>query len=127
MPKNTHDRVKYHEEIRRDVVDPALRQNHAPTYGIIMSYDPENNQATIMTARPGSDQMGEVYKQVPCPQNNGVQSVDPEPGRPCVLSFPNGTQNSPIITAFFNPRYQENDYAKQTRARNEIPRFLTEI
>lgn len=119
--------VKFEEKLRRNIVDTAMREDYAPTLGIVLQYNSETHQATVVTARPGSQQVGEAFHNVPCPQTNGVQTVAPEPGRPCWLGFPNGTKNSPVIISYFNPSYRENDYRTQNYAVNDTPRFMMEM
>lgn len=119
--------VKFEEKIRTNIVDDANRKEYAPTHGIVLRYNPETNRADIVTAKPGSEQLGEIYKDVPCPQMNGVQSVAPEAGRPVWIGFPSGTQNKPVITSYYNPSYHDNDHAKQYDARSDIPRFMMDL
>lgn len=58
-------------------------------YGIVLHYDSTENVATIVLSRPGSDEPGEIFSNVPCPVTNGIQTVAPEIGRAC---FPAGTR-----------------------------------
>jgi len=96
-------------------------------YGIVLHYDPEENAATVLLSRPGSDQPGEIFSSVPCPVTNGVQVVSPEIGRPCWVEFKGNTQTNPMITHFFNHSYHTNDYARQYYADNDTPRFMMEM
>lgn len=117
---------KFEEKLRQNI-DSSQLNNRNPYFGIVLTYDPETNTATVMTARPGSGKPGEIYRNVSCPQTLGVQMVAPEAGRPCQLSFPGGIQVEPIITSFFNPNHVEIDHRKQSVAKNEIPRFMMEL
>lgn len=117
---------KFEEKLRENISSSNF-QGQSPNFGIVLDYSAETNTATVMSARPGSAKPGEIYKDVPCPQNIGVQMVAPEPGRPCQLSFPGGTQVAPMIVGFFNPRHVENDYMSNTLAKNDIPRFMMEL
>lgn len=119
--------VKFEDKIRNNIVKDSMRQDYTPSMGIVLKYNREKHEVTIVTARPGSNQLGEMYTRVPCPQTNGVQTVAPQVGRPCWISFPNGEQSSPVVTGFFNPYYRDNDFENESIAINDTPRFMMEL
>jgi len=105
----------------------AKRKDARPGYGLIMHFNVLDNTATVAMSRPGSDQMGEIFSNVPCPVQLGVQTVAPEVGRPCWLEFKDGTQSNPIVTTYFSHSYDELDYDRQYYIDNDTPRFMTEL
>lgn len=115
---------KLTKSIKENIVQAHAQQQAVPGYGIVMNYEPSTNTATVLMASPGSDQPGEIHKEVMCPTNIGVQSVAPEPGRPCWVVFKNNNIAFPIITNFFNHVYDQIDYTKQTKAVNPLPKFM---
>lgn len=118
---------KFEESIRERIVDPSIQKSNFPSIAMVLEYHSQHNSVDIQTARPGTYQPGEIYKNIPCPQSGGVQAVAPSPGTMCRVSFPDGSSINPVITSFFNPFYAENDYQKQYSAQNDTPRFLMEI
>lgn len=119
--------VQFENKIRDNIVKDVNRQNFAPSFGMVAEYDRETNTATVVTARPGSNQMGEIYRNVPCPVTVGVQAVAPELGKPCQLTFPNGTQGAPMISQFFNHDFRKYEYVRHYEAVVDTPRFLMEL
>jgi len=116
---------KFSQSIRENIVQSHSKQQAVPGYGIVMDYDSVNNRATVLMSSAGSDQPGEIYKEVICPTTIGIQTVAPETGRPCWVVFKNNNTAFPIITNFFNHVYDQIDYTKQTQATNSIPRYMT--
>lgn len=114
----------FQDKIRKQVVDPAMRQAAAPRYGFVLSYNPIDNTASIALTSPGTDDLGEIFNNVPCPTSIGVQTVAPEAGRPCWVQWKDNNEAFPIITHFFNHAYTKIDYSKQTKAENNTPRFF---
>lgn len=115
---------KLTKSIKENIVQAHKNTQMQPGYGIIMDYDSTNNTATVLMSSAASDEPGELLKQVMCPTHIGVQSVAPEPGRPCWVVFKNGTIASPIITNYFNHAFDQVDYTKQYQATNPLPRFM---
>lgn len=115
---------KFEQAIRENIVEANEAQKSLPGYGIILDYDPMYNTATVMMADPSSDLPGELFHDVMCPTNMGLQTVAPEPGRPCWVVFRNNSQAMPMITHFFNHVYHKIDYSRYTTSLNTIPRFM---
>lgn len=94
-------------------------------YGLIMGYDKTTNTATVLLSAPDSDVIGDLLRQVPCPVQLGVQSVSPEPGRPCWVVFKNDRDNhNAVVSHYFNQHYNEFDYSRQTQAMSGVPNFM---
>ena len=92
--------------------------------GVISSYDRYTNTATVIVSRPDTDEVEEIMHRVPCPVLLGVQAVAPEPGRPCFLVFKGGNRSQALITHYYNHRYDQADYDKQTRSHVGLPSYL---
>lgn len=119
--------MRHERQPRQSVSTVQAMQVMPSTYGIITSYNPTYNTATVITAKPGSSEFGETLFDVPCPVHLGVQAVAPEVGRPCWVSFKDNSMAEPMITHFFNHVYNEIDYLRQTKAINPIPRYILNL
>lgn len=115
---------KFNQKLKESVLQPQLEQAAQPGYGIILDYNVRANTATVLMSNRGSEDLGEIYEQVPCPVQMGVQSMAPEPGRPCWISFKDNSFQFPVITHFFNHVYETVDYPRQYEAVNSVPRFM---
>lgn len=109
------------------IKDQAAQSNMetpTPRYGIISSYNTNNNTATVILSAPDSDGIQQILDRVPCPITPGVQMAAPGPGTPCFVVFLSSRNESrPIISHFFNHEYQKRDYYRHTDARNGISQF----
>lgn len=94
-------------------------------YGIVTGYDRTSNTATVLMTASDSDLPSEVLKNVPCPVLLGVQTVAPEPGRPCWVVFKGNSETFPVISHFFNHSYEKFDYKRQNNASTGIPSFVS--
>lgn len=115
---------KFEQKVREKITEPMRMQNAQPGYALILNYNPKTNTAMVVTSLQGSDQLGEIYKDVPCPVSVGVQVRAPRLGTPCWVSFRDGTSTTPIITSFFNPHFEEYDSHSQNYAQNSLPKFM---
>lgn len=115
---------QFEDKIRRRIIEPAQQQICSPTYGLVLSFDAIENTASVLLANPGTDDHGEIYNNVPCPTQVGLQTVAPEPGRPCWVVWKDNTNVYPIITHYFNHVHARIDYMRQTQARNDVPRYF---
>ena len=115
---------KFEQKVTEKLVQPQFEQGAQPGYGIIMDYNSFDNTATVLMANKGSDDLGELYSNVPCPVYLGVQSVAPEKGRPCWVAFKDNSTNFPVVTHYFNVFYSSIDHQRQTKAVNSMPRFM---
>lgn len=101
------------------------RSKQKGRYGIIISYDSPTNTATVVLSSPDSDVTGDILTKVPCPVQLGIQTVAPEPGRPCWVVFKNDrdTHNA-VISHYFNQFYNKYDHPRQAPADSGIPSFM---
>lgn len=118
---------KFEQKLRSNVVDRALQQGQKPGYAVVVGFDPVMNTCDIITASPGSDELGEVLTNIPCPTQSGVQGAAPRPGVMAWVAYRDGTTGDPFITHFFDPSFDKNQYTKQYNARNDTPRFLVQM
>lgn len=105
-------------------INNVKQQQSSSGYGVLLKYDPIMNTATVAMAAPGSDAMGELFNDVPCPVTLGVQGVAPTAGRPVWIDFKDNSNAYPVITHYFNHVYHDVDYMRQTQARSTIPRYM---
>lgn len=110
-----------------DVITTDAQSKAQPGWGIVLTYDALTNSATVLMSRPGGDDTGETYANVPCPVNMGVQGVAPEPGRSCMVTFKHGNSRLPVITNFFNYDYATTDRPRQAHAITPLPRFMMDM
>jgi hypothetical protein len=97
-------------------------------HGIILTYNAVQNTATIGLSAPDSDVLIDLLRNVPCPTQIGVQTVAPEPGRPCWVAFKgNKDNNNAVVSHYFNHMYNSFDYPKQSGAATGVPSFLTRM
>ena len=93
-------------------------------YGLIIDYDPIENTATVILSGQGSDQLGEILHNVYCPVHLGIQSVNPEKGRLCWVSFKDAAMAMPVINHFFSHVYSQVDFNRHNKAVVNTPRFI---
>lgn len=117
---------KFKQKLQDGILAPAAFQAQSPLYGIVIDYDSVSNTCIIISASPGSDLMGESFRDVPCPMQPGVQGVAPKQGIMCGLSFTDGT-STPQITHFYNLRYEEYTNRKQNYATTKIPSYMMDM
>lgn len=115
------------QNLKDNVIAPQTMQRAEPGYGIVLSYNMQDNTAMVLAARPNSDQTGDTYNNVPCPYLPGVQMVAPEHGTMCWLAFKDGNQSLPMIVTFFKHDYRDSAYSRQTIAANDLPQFMLEM
>ncbi len=117
----------FEKKLNQKVVRPKMTQSVTSGYGIVLSYSSAANTANVQMVKQDTPEMGQVYKNVPCPTNMGVQSVAPEQGRPCWVDFKgSGTSSDyfPVITTFFNHAYNTIDEPRQSTSVNNTPRYI---
>lgn len=113
---------------KKTQVNQAIKSEQSKKFtgavGTILSYDRYTNTATVLASKTETDEVGEVLTNVPCPTYMGVQMAAPEPGRLCYMIFKNGNVTHPIITHFYNHRYDQYDYGRQIGSPNDLPTYL---
>ena len=115
---------KFQERVRRNVVEPAMQQAATPGYACVLNFNGDTNTCDVATALPGSDEIGEVYSNVPVPFTAGVQTAAPVPGTMCWIAFRDGTRGDPYITHFFDLNFRKNRYNSHYAAVMDTPRYL---
>jgi hypothetical protein len=115
---------KFNARIMERVVAPVMQQAARPGYGVVMSFDVFTNTCTVVSALPGSDELGEIYTNVPMPVQTGVQAAAPAPGAMCWIMFRDGTQTDPYISHFFSWNYPQFNYQQQYAAKAPVPTYL---
>lgn len=114
----------FEQKVKRNIIQPYLEQRIQSGYGIVISYDMTRNTASVLMAQTGTDLPGDLYHNVPCPTQMGVQAVAPERGRQCWVDFKNADPNFPVITHFYNYHYEKVDYTRQQNAQAPLPRYM---
>lgn len=109
----------------QSIIDQSRMNYASGRIGIITSYDPYDNTASVTLSKEQSNEIDEIMTKVPCPVIVGVQSVAPSPGLPCWVVFKGGNETQPLIVSFFNHRYDQYNYNRQTRANVALPLYLT--
>lgn len=115
---------KFEQKLIDKVVNPALGASEANAIAVVLIYDARTNTADIMANRMGSNLMGEIFREVQCPINQGVQTVSPKAGIMCRIAFRSKSQTDPYILSFFDNTYETTSYFDNNYAQNEIPSFL---
>jgi hypothetical protein len=115
---------KFKARVMDRVVLPAIQQTATPGYAVVLDFNAYNNSCTVATAMPGSDEIGQVYQNVPAPVQVGVQAVAPSAGIMCWLAFRDGTRTDPYISHFFNWSYTKYSYQKQYTAKAPVPSYM---
>jgi hypothetical protein len=92
--------------------------------GVVSSYDPRQNTATVLISKEQTDEIEEVLTDVHCPRTLGVQEVAPGPGLLCWVAFKDNNITQPLITHFFNHRYEQFDYDKHNSTPDVMPNYL---
>lgn len=110
-------------------IKAAAQQNQSTggRIGIIQSYDPRTNTATVMLTAPDSDTPGDIITNVMCPVLMGLQLASPEPGRPCWVVFRGSNDKAAVIVNYFNHMFSHYDYNRLYDARSAIPKYMSGI
>ena len=109
-----------------DSINLSAQQTVQNSIGVIVSYDPITNTAAVVATNRGSEIPGEIYRGVPCPRPMGVQSVAPEQGCQCFLSFKDGKRANPVIVSYHNTTsYAQNNFTNEYNAQINTPTYIT--
>jgi len=98
MPMNY---PKFDQKINDQILGSKLQQSR-PRPATIMTYNIDNNTATIILDEKFSNNIGAMIANVPCPFFYGVQTVSPTPGTRCFVSFRDDVEKEPYIVSYFN-------------------------
>jgi len=92
--------------------------------GVVISFDKKKNTANILLEDKMSGDIGNILREVPCPDTQGVQTVAPLAGARCMVGFRDDNERYPYIVSFINDiNYQAKNrvhYSVETG----IPNFL---
>jgi len=119
--------VKKLEQKAQQAVTNYRLQRMSGRLGVIIKYDETTNTATVAISGEQTDQVEEILTKVMCPVQLGVQGVAPQPGTNCWVVFKDDNITQPLISHYYNHRYEQFDYAKQVRSKNDIPNYLLGI
>jgi hypothetical protein len=111
----------------RQAVNDNSQQMMSGRLGVISSYDEVNHTATVMISGEKTDVIEDILQNVMCPVTLGIQGVAPSPGRECWVVFKDNNISQPLITHYYNHRYSQYDYSKQTQANYGLPNYLLGI
>ena len=111
----------------RMVPQVSSPQRATQRVGVIMSYDMFTNTATVVITGENTDAIDEILRNVPCPVYMGIQTVAPEPGRPCMVIFRNGAMTNPLITHYYNHSYERFDYPRLNSAAYSLPTYMVSM
>lgn len=95
--------------------------------GVVIQYDETTNTATVAISSEQTDEIEEVLTKVMCPTMLGIQTVAPSPGTGCWVVFKDDNITQPLISHYYNHRFEQFDYAKQVRSNNTLPTYLLGI
>lgn len=114
---------KFDQKIN-DIITGSRFQQTRTRPGVVVSFDRKKNAANIVLEDKMSGEVGEILKDVPCPDNMGIQSVAPTAGSRCIIGFRDDNERYPFIVSFINDiNYQSRNrinYAVDTG----VPNFL---
>lgn len=85
-----------------DTLDSARIQHTKVRPGVVMSFDKYKNTVLIVLEDKMSGAIGEILKDVPCPDIQGVQTVAPTAGSRCIVGFRDDNERYPYIVSFIN-------------------------
>jgi len=112
------------EQQIQDAFATGRQQNLAGRLGVIASYNAIDNTATVLISGENTDVIEDILNGVMCPVQLGIQTVAPSPGRECWVVFKNNNISQPLITHYYNHKYSQYDYSKQTQANIGLPNYL---
>lgn len=120
MPTNY---PKFDNKIQTQIDESRMRQAKTRP-GVIMSFDIRTNSASVILDDQFSGQMGNIIHSVPCPINNGVQTVAPEPGTRCLIGFRDDNERSAYVISIFEEVGLSSGYMYNYSVNTGIPKFM---
>jgi hypothetical protein len=107
-----------------DSLSAARIQQTKTRPGVVMSFDRKKNTAIIVLEDKMSGSIGEIIKDVPCPDIQGVQTVAPTAGSRCIVSFRDDNERYPHIVSFINDINFQSKYRVNYGVDTGVPNFL---
>jgi hypothetical protein len=92
---------KFEKNISSMIDDARMKQTRSRP-GVIMNYDGKKNTATIVLEDKMSGAVGDILREVPCPDIQGIQTVAPTAGSRCIIGFRDDNERYPYIISFIN-------------------------
>ncbi len=115
----------------QDKIDQSISQNQRQgmtgRLGVVTSYNPFDNTASIYITKEQTNELDEHLTKVMCPVMLGIQYVAPRPGDHCWVVFKNGKVTEPLITHFFNHRYDQFNYGPQNQSTMNVPSYIMDL
>jgi hypothetical protein len=94
------------EMIKKEIVDPVVKNRIQATIGTVLKYDAITNTADIEYSNPSGGRS--VDYNVPCGINSpGFHTIDLKPGDNVNITFVNGEITSPRIVGIYSAQYHE--------------------
>lgn len=91
--------------------------------GTVMTYNAQNNTATVIVDEKFSSVIGNALLNVPCPFTYGIQSVAPAPGTRCLVGFRDEHEDDAYIIMFFNEPHSYKN-SRNNNIYTGIPKFM---
>jgi hypothetical protein len=114
---------KFDKKIQEQI-DASVIQQAKTRPGTITSFDKRTNTATVVLEAGNSSSIGNVIANVPCPINNGIQSVAPAIGTRCLVQFRDNNEANPYIISYYDDRNINRNFNRNYTVTSGIPRFL---
>lgn len=92
--------------------------------GVIMSYNKTTNTATVVLEDQYSDNIGNIIKNVVCPNINGVQMVAPSAGSRCLVGFRDSNEAKPYVINYYNDTFNSVNYRYNNSVNTGIANFM---
>lgn len=114
---------KFDKKINESISGAKFQQTRTRP-GVVVSFDKRKNTVNIVLEDKMSGEVGEILKDVHCPDVMGVQMVAPTAGSRCIVGFRDDNERYPYIVSFIN----DINYQSRNRINNAvdtgIPNFL---
>jgi hypothetical protein len=114
---------KYEEKLNSEFESRKLKDSK-PRFGTVVSYDRNTNTIAVIMDDKYSNSIGNMYRDVPCPAINGIQSVAPNAGSRCVLGFRDNSENDAYVISFLEENSSIGKYGPSYVINTGIPKYL---
>ena len=115
---------KFDQKINDQITNARFKQSKTRP-ATIMSYNIDNNTATIVLDEKYSNNIGEMMANVPCPFYYGIQTVSPSPGTRCYVMFRDEMEKEPYIVSYFNDSNSGFKNVVNNSVDTGIPKFMS--
>lgn len=114
---------KFDKKINDLITESRFQQTRSRP-GVVISFDRRSNTANIILEDKMSGEVGEILRDVPCPDTQGIQSVAPFAGSRCVVGFRDDNERYPFIISFINDINYHSKNRINYSVDTGIPNFL---